>query len=251
MKLGAIHRAPSPSRLRAGAAMLSTCMPRAAVDYFGDLVLDGSTPLGNDRVGCCVPAAAVRLAQARWKRIAGEDYGPTEEQVITLYEAWAGYDPANPATDVGTDVVAGMDAWLSSGIWIKPRLLLDIGPWVAVDIGNILKVRAAVDYAVGALFTLNLVDGDTDGRDTWDCVREPAPRIGGHEVCCLGYDPDGFQVVTWGRVVTITTQGLLQRLQAVSVPISRLITDTHGLTADGQTWDQLIATISSLGNGQA
>jgi len=238
-KLGAIHRPPPHNRLRAGAAILAGYTPAPACNYTEGLPWDGANPLGNDNIGDCVEAAFLQLARARWKRVAGEDYGPTTGQAIALYTAWGGYNPANPATDQGTDVLTALDKWGAAGIWIKPDLLLDIGTWFAADIQDLTQVRAAIDFGTGALCTLQLFAGD-ETASRWDTPPAGAAVIGGHEVVALGYTPTGCSLITWDLIMPCTWPGLQARLQAVEVPVSRdLVFDTRGLSGAGQKWDRV------------
>lgn len=244
MKLGAIHRPTPPNRIRAGLAALSGYKARATVDYMEGLTFDGRNPLGNDTLENCVPCAFLRLAQARWKRISGDDIDPQRAWAVGLYSAWTGYMPDTPDSDKGADVLDAMAQWGRLGIYVRPGLM-DIGPWFAVPVLSQARVRAAIDIGVGCLLTLQLFEGDID-TSLWGIVASGAAELGAHEVTALAYDPESISVITWGRVVRIDILGLADRLLAVQVPLSRLVTDAAGLSGNGETWAQLIADMGTI-----
>ena len=238
MKLGALHRPPPPHRLTAGLSLVGTYQPRDTVDYYSALNLDGSDALGNDRLSNCVECAFLRLAQARWHRLAPSDpWVPTEALATALYGQWSDY----PAQDIGTDTVEAANQWLAHGIWIKPNLL-DIGPLVNVGVDH---VRAATDIAEGCVLILSLHGGD-ETAEIWGPVTPGAEVIGAHAVCCLGYDFSGMWVATWGRMMLLTPEGLAARFLDCLCPISRLVTDTHGLAPNGQSWGTIVSDLNAI-----
>ena len=152
--------------------------------------------LANDRIGDCTAAGAAHVAMAVDKYGQDRDLVITDAQVIDMYAAISGYDPAKPETDVGATLQAACDYWHSTGVagntiaafaWIDPQDL-DL---VRACVATFGAVYCGMNFPASAMTQF--------GRgQTWTVV--PRSRIdGGHCVPVGAYDPDTFTCVTWGR----------------------------------------------------
>ncbi len=73
----------------------------------------------NDQLGCCVEAAAAHMIQ-QWNFYAGHPAKPTDQDVLSAYEAVGGYVPGDPNSDNGTDMLAFLNWWRQTGSICRP-----------------------------------------------------------------------------------------------------------------------------------
>ena len=211
------------------------------MDYTGGIAFDGSLPLRNDELGCCVPVASLQLARIRQQVCMGSTWTPTDALAESVYRPWGLWD-GTPATDKGCDVHFALDLWAAKGIWLGDQLL-DIGEYVSVDPTDLDAVRAAVDFGTGALFTVALRESDFDTTRPWAVTS--APSIGGHQVMCPKFDAGAFYVVTWDCLAEVPVAAMAQRLIAVQVPVSKDLLATTGLSPEGMTFAETLAQLSA------
>lgn len=74
----------------------------------------------NNVLGCCVPAAGAHC-ETQWSTYAGPFTGqasfvPTDANVLKVYEDVSGYQPGNPSTDNGCDMLTFLKYWRKKGI---------------------------------------------------------------------------------------------------------------------------------------
>jgi hypothetical protein len=82
-----------------------------------------------------------------------------------------------------------------------------IDGYVSVDWTNKLEVQVAL-YLFGAItIGINLPQAWTTNA-IWDVTNTGI--VGGHDVTCVGYDDQGVQVASWGRIYTITWAAFLK-----------------------------------------
>lgn len=211
-RLGAIP-APAPGHVPALAqrvALARLDRPARVAWHDGVDFTDGAgqpDALGNDRVGDCVPVAALRCAQMRMRHALHAEWRPTGEAALGLYRRWAGWD-GTPYTDQGTDTAAAMAAWVREGIWIDAQLL-DCGWWLTVDPHDQIHVEAAMAWFGPVQATFALPRGVETAANAWDVTGTgDAWRLnswGAHRVAVSGYDADGTRtVVSWGETFLVT-----------------------------------------------
>jgi hypothetical protein len=209
-------------------------------DFVNSVLLDGA--LGNDRLNNCVPVAALRGAQIRCFAAMGSSWQPTEDQAVTLYQRWTGYDPATGQPDGGTDTAAAMSSWCSEGIHLLEQLE-DVPFWYRLDPRNHDHLRKAIYYTGPVQATLNLPIAmrERAGERVWDLRGageglSPAPG-GAHRVVLSGFLQDMLLAVTWGRVVILAKPFWDAYGIAADATLSRSTWFEHtGLSPPVSTW---------------
>lgn len=186
-------------------------------NYFADLasvptpkpVVDWSTKAGaslsrvflNDTYGDCVIAGKAHglgVATA-----ADSDSGgivlPTDQEVYSQYQAICGPgDNGCIITDV-LDVMASK-GFLAGGKYYK------IDGYVSMDWTNKLLVQIVIDI-LGVPTIGFSIPSAWMNSSIWDVTNSPI--VGGHDVTPLGYNDQGVQVASWGRIYTITWAAFL------------------------------------------
>lgn len=154
----------------------------------------------NDRLGDCTFAAAAHMIGLWTDRASG---APTElrtDDVVEAYSAVAGYDPATGVGDHGAVELDVLTYWRQQGIGGHP-----IRAFVAVPSIDLTLLRTAANLFGGLYVGVNL-PAYAQGQSAWileDARLQGRARPGswgGHAVNVVGYDAQGLDVITWGRV---------------------------------------------------
>jgi hypothetical protein len=164
------------------------------VDYAPKAMSSLSRVYLNDRFGDCVIAGKYHTV-GLWS---GNDQGQavlgTDQEVYSSYQQICG------PGDNGCVITHVLD-WMRSRGLPFGGALHTIDGYVACDWRNKDLVRAAL-YLFGNLtLGINLPDAWTRAA-VWDVTGSQI--VGGHDVCAVGYSPQGVQICSWGRVYTIT-----------------------------------------------
>jgi hypothetical protein len=118
--------------------------------------------------------------------------------VVRFYEL-QGFDPADPSTDRGADMLSVLGAWRKTGIGGR-RILA----FAEVDAGNEDEVKTALWLFSGLYVGVNLPQSAIDqfqAGEPWEVVYEDGGIAGGHCVPAVAYDSVGVTFVSWGRTV--------------------------------------------------
>ena len=157
----------------------------------------------NDELGDCVPAAAGHMIQ-EWTEYAGKPVTPINSQILAAYEQIGGYNPADPLTDQGCDMLTALKVWRNSGIADHK-----IDAFVSLEPGNLQQLKLATYLFGNAYLGLALPLSAQDQAAGWfvdDSAGAGAAygSWGGHCVPTVGYDNEGFTVVTWGALLNMS-----------------------------------------------
>lgn len=204
-------------------AIATAVQPPAAVNWYAEI---GSWPmLANDRLGCCVEAAALHCLQQRYG-YRGQRLLPTDEQVVTLYSRWAGYNPSVAASDQGTSMLWAMQNWLQTGIPLLNTLSTTADPGQPVVSGGFDKLTAFasiekasldwVKFAIwktgSALVGIHCPEAFLNSDYLLNIPDGIGPIAGDHCILLTGYEPtalgDEFDTITWGSRFRITDRAL-------------------------------------------
>jgi len=160
----------------------------------------------NDRLGDCVVAGMMHLAIG-WQANAGQTAdAPSDPEVVAAYSAIGGYDPADPTTDQGCNMLTALKYWRNNGLTVGGKKS-QIVAFAEVDPANDVEVKAAL-WLFGGLFTGFQMPKSVQNADTW---RVPVCGLhgkgkpgswGGHCAPLAAEDGSGgFQAITWGKLV--------------------------------------------------
>lgn len=173
-------------------------------DYFTKVKSWGM--LLNDSLGDCVAAAAGHLELA-WNTYAGKPFAPDNAGTLAFYES-QGYEPGDPGTDQGMDMLTALKYWRSTGYGGHK-----IGAFAALRAGDYKQLMQAVALFGGCYIGLQLPDfcvpqdGSDWGKIPWAvpangvCVPDPD---NGHCVTVQAYDLDLCIPVSWGAGMNMT-----------------------------------------------
>ena len=205
-----------------------------ARDWAHPLTAPAFGMFANDRLGDCTCAAIGHYLQAmaantgRPLTLAGGD-------VIRMYSAVTGYDPARPETDEGAEMLDVLKYMRATGL-----CGYRFGAYVAVDPLSRTYVEAAVNCTGGLYVGLDLPAAWRDAT-TWD-VAPIASRStayvanswGPHAVEVVGYDRIGLTLVTWGVLKIMSWEALRKYCSEAWAAIDSLwIDDTSLLSPSG------------------
>jgi hypothetical protein len=208
---------------------------------------DGWGMLGNDSVGDCVFAGAAHETML-W---AAEHQLPAPMDAATVlgdYSAVTGYNPANPATDQGTDVRQAMAYRRNTGIADATGKRHRISAYLALEPGNYTQLLEAC-YLFGAVgvginFPSSAMDQFNKGR-TWSVVHG-AHIEGGHYIPVVAHRGT-IRLVTWGREIGMT-RGFYAKYceEAWAILSPEHFDPTTGKSPEGFDGQQLAADLAAL-----
>ena len=158
---------------------------------------------GNDTIGDCTCAAIAHMLMCVTAHT-GKIVVPTLADVLAVYSAVTGYDPAqqqpdgsNP-TDQGAAITDILAYWRDTGIAghkILGSAAIDVGNRAHVEQGN--YIFGGVD--IGFNVPQSAMD-QVDAREPWDVVPDDGGIVGGHSVPIFGYGSQGATCITWAAL---------------------------------------------------
>ena len=159
----------------------------------------------NDQLGDCVIAAMGHMVQ-QWTYFSTAGAGMqtmTDAEALAAYEAIAGYNPSDPATDQGTDMLTALNYWRNTGIM------------VAGNSTRLPVMSGRSDESSGSAEAILAFRQPVYGRAT-PCQRsEPSDWIvpdggvygpagkpgswGGHCIPTMAESPETLSCITWAE----------------------------------------------------
>lgn len=208
------------------------------------------TMLGNDQYGDCVEAAYAHMLQT-WiarSKSAGP-YTPDDTGTLAAYSALTGFNPANPSTDRGTDMLSACNYWRTTGM-----NGYEIDAFLSVNPQHTDFVKDAVAYYgglyIGAQLPVSAQAQSVPGG-TWSVTTGPdsvAGSWGGHCIPIVGYDKKLLYVVTWGMIVGMTWGFLQTYCDEAFVFLAHEWIENTGFSPGKMAWGQLTAALANLGH---
>lgn len=211
--------------------------------YVGDFDM-----LGNDQYGDCAEAGAMHLIQAQTGNT-GKPLKGTLQQTLDLYIAVTGFDPNNPSTDQGTDLLTLLQYWKTTGITVtdaqgKPYVHKILG-WASLDLTSIAQMRYANYIFGGTYLGINCPQSAESDTANWT-YKAGSPIAGGHCIPGLGQGAAGGHIVSWGMTIPFTWEFMLNYLEEGYVIISQDWLDSAGKTPSGLDINGLTAAMAAL-----
>lgn len=154
--------------------------------------------LGNDEVGDCAEAMVLHGIEVdRFRNGAPVTFDTSAAKAF--YSDVTGWNPADPTTDQGTDLLALMRYMVRTGFAGHTY-----GAFVSLLVGgtfvNVDTIKLALDLfgplKLGAKLHAS-AEADFDAGRPWSDATGPV--IGRHAILLVDYDADGVVVVTWGQ----------------------------------------------------
>lgn len=243
MKLGKSPARKGAVKLRLGDYVTATATPST----FGhqNLVSDWGM-LGNDRYGDCVFAGAGH-EHMLWNAEAHTGFVTNEQATLRNYSAVTGFNPNDPSTDRGTDMETAAKYRRQTGLLDAAGRRHKVGAYLALDPHNIDEVLYAAYHfqavGIGLRFPSSAMK-QFDAGKPWTVVSR-SPIEGGHYVPIVGRSPRYIQVVTWGRVQSMTLGFLRRYCDEAIVYLSEEML-SGGKTIDGLDLATLRADLARL-----
>jgi hypothetical protein len=208
MRLGRQPRTYNPSIPHMSALMAGRQLAPAPIecDYTKGMPDDLGFML-NDQLGDCTCAAYFHARQIWSYNATGTEITNSDSDVLGLYEKACAYDPSNPTTDQGGNEQDVLTYLLNTGAPDCSKILA----FVEVDPRNMDDVKRAIYENGCAYIGINLPQSalSADNTVAWDVI--PNDTIaGGHAVILVGYDLDGFDLISWGKRYRCTNAFMAQ-----------------------------------------
>ena len=151
----------------------------------------------NDKCGDCFLAMVANL-HVLVTTVMGHPYVMSDEEVERAYTVWKGFDPNNPATDVGMSVEETLKDWCKTGwpgmAWLKPpayfRVSDSIPNWIEQYGGVCAWCYLPVD--------------ENDDPIMGDRALAKYASTDPHAVLIVGHEPGYYQLATWGAVYRVS-----------------------------------------------
>jgi hypothetical protein len=202
------------------------------------------TMLGNDNAGDCVEAGYAHHVQV-WCDRAGHPFTPTDAEALGAYSAITGYNPADPSTDQGTDMLTACNYWRSTGMAGH-----EITAFLSVPPRQQGLVKESVAFYGGLYLGVQLpLSAQAQVGDIWKVVTGPdaaAGSWGGHCIAVTGYDENILWVCTWGRLQAMEWDFLATYGDEAFVLLSKDWQETSGTSPSGLAWGALQADLANL-----
>jgi len=202
----------------------------------------------NDSLGDCVCAAMAHIEQQA-DAYTGRPYTITDGDVLRAYEKIGGYNPNDPSTDQGCDMLTALKYWRTCGIGHKK-----IKAFVSVDYKNHEEVAQAI-WLFGSVFTgLALPITAQNQKRCWSVVSMEGNGSfgswGGHCVPLVGYNlqkPAGAMCVTWGETVAVTWNFVDAYMDECYAVITDDWIGPKGLSPSNFNLKQLLEDLTEIG----
>lgn len=146
----------------------------------------------NDRLGDCVVAAQAKHERSWTQNTTGTACTVTDAQILDVYEKGAGYNPSDPNTDQGWDLLSALAYWQKTGIAGHK-----IGAYVAINPKHHMMVRAAT-YLFGGIYIALALPSTAQDETVWSATSAPPYSWGGHCVTNQCFANNQPVCRTWG-----------------------------------------------------
>lgn len=152
----------------------------------------------NDRLGDCVVAAEAKHERSWTQNATGTACTVRDADILDVYMKGAGYNPNNPATDRGWDLLSALSYWQRIGI-----AGLKIGAYAAINPRHHMMVRAAT-YLFGGIYIALELPTSAQSEDVWSSTSDTPGSWGGHCVTIQAILNDQPVCRTWGYAQPMT-----------------------------------------------
>jgi hypothetical protein len=240
-KLGKLPVRHDPRTLKLKTFLKAVPPVPASVDW-GGKVQDWKM-LANDSVGDCTCAGAGHADMLWTANAAAQTAHPTDDQILSAYSAITGYNPADPNTDQGANMLDVLKYWRSTGI-----AGTTIQAFVSVDWMDPKEVAAAI-YLFGCLYIgVNLPQSAEDAFGAGQPWADTTDTniLGGHCVLLTGYDQGTVKLVTWGKEITATLEWLKTYCEESYAILTPAWIEATGQAPSGFDMAQLDAKLAQI-----
>jgi hypothetical protein len=205
-KYGKKPARPGAIKLKLSTYLKASSLPTPPANFGHGGLVSSYGMLGNDRYGDCVWAGAAHETML-WAKEGGTTAGFTTTDVLEDYAAATGFNPNDPSTDQGTDLLQSAEYRRTVGVRDNLGNRHKIAAYLQIQSDNLqeLAVAAYLFGAVGIGWQIpNTAQPQFQAGQPWDVV-EGAYTVGGHYTPLIGRQNGLFRVITWGKIQNVTT----------------------------------------------
>jgi hypothetical protein len=196
----------------------------------------------------CAEAGAMHLIQAQTANTGSPLHG-TLQQTLDLYTALTGFNPSDPDTDQGTDLLSLLQYWKTTGITVSDAngdpVVHKILGWASLDLTSIAQIRYANFIFGGTYLGINCPQSAEDDTSNWT-YQAGSPIVGGHCVPGLGQGSAGGHIVSWGMSIPFTWEFTLQYIDEGYIIVSSAWVEANGKTPSGLDLNGLLSAMKTL-----
>lgn len=194
--------------------------------------------LGNDTLGNCTIAGAMHAIQG-WTLNSSTEAVFTNNDAVTYYEKFDGYNPADPNTDQGGVLLDVLTDWKNQGINGHK-----IDAFALANTGNLTEIKQALSL-FGPLYSGLEFPNSAYGQSVWE-VTDDKSISGGHCVVIIGYNVTGPIIISWGALYQVTWEFFNQYFDEVYAAISPDWLNASGVDPTGLDLAQLQADLKAI-----
>ena len=158
-----------------------------------------------------------------------------------------GYQPGNPSTDNGADMLSFLKYWRTTGLGGDK-----IAAFVAVDFTNTEEIRQAIQL-FGSVYLGVALPISAQGETAWTVPDGGVYRTngepggwGGHCIPLVASSPETHTCITWGTTLKMSHNFLLDYADEAFAVLSQDWINAVGLSPDGFNFDQLSADLAEV-----
>lgn len=194
--------------------LLAPSPPPAVIDYSPKAAAAIAKMYLNEQLGDCVIAGKYHQLGIWAGNKSGTPIVVSDQTVLSMYRVW---NPGNE--DNGCVITDVLDYLRNTGFPDDAGALHKIDGYVSVDWTNKLQTQIALDLFGALTLGIQLPEAWTNAS-IWDVTNSRI--VGGHDVTSLGYNAQGIQISSWGRIYTITWNAFVSRnwLDELYVPLA-------------------------------
>jgi hypothetical protein len=200
--------------------------------------------LGNDKYGDCVEAGFAHLLQI-WGDRAGTPFVPDDAETLAAYTAITGFNPKDPSTDKGTEILTALGYWKSNGIAGH-----EIDAYATLNVKEQAEVKEAIAWFGGAYIGVQLpISAQGQVGHEWQVTTGKDARPGswgGHCIPLCGYDASAIWCVTWGALQSMTWEFFATYCDEAYVMLGQEWLEATGESPSKLAWGQLMADLNNL-----
>lgn len=246
LKLGLAPFTPDSRDLRFQSYRLTSALPKHPAVFGHETLVRSWGMLGNDRYGDCVFAGAAHETML-WNAMGGKRTDFNDRVVLSDYSALTGFNPADPATDQGTDMRAAAKYRQKTGVIDCKGVRHKIGAYVFLDPKNLEQMTEAMWLFGAVALGMQMPDSAMDQYDKgkpWDVVKG-AKVEGGHYVPGVALRGGNISVVTWAKLQPVTPAFLKQYCYVAIAYLSEEML-TNGKSLEGFDLATLKSNLAAL-----
>lgn len=214
-----------------------------AVPHYGMLL--------NDQLGDCVIAGMMHLVMG-WQANTGQSpAAPSNDEVVAAYSAIGGYDPSDPSTDQGCNILDALNYWRNTGITVAGQTS-KIVAFAEVNLKDDAEVKAAL-WLFGGLFTGFQMPASAQNAASWTVPScglhgKGKPGSWGGHCAPLGAEDNsgGFQAITWGELMPTAHNFVADYCDEAYAILSTAWIEQQGQSPSGFDFAALQADLAAL-----